>query len=313
MPETERENIAQAAEPEADPFVGFQNEEYDAGARVEAPEGELEAHSDADEEIQAAELGTDADEADSPDAPEERPAKPKTAQERINELTRARREAERRAEALERRLQELEIREPEYTAPRGGDESTAPQYTAAPGAPDPNNFEFGELDSRYITALVDFQTTHRIAEFQRQQQQEYQHREDQQKFQRQVDNGSKKHADFYEKVVIGAERGAWPLSAELGKMLVESDAGADIAYHLASHPEEAAQVYRQSPVEQARYFGRMEAKFSAQQMAAVRQSAPPRTPRAPTPVLPARGAGGKFQVSADSDDFTAFERLALEK
>lgn len=312
-----------------DPFAGFQNEEYAHGERVADAETAAEAPP-AEVTPPAAEESTD-DSEETDDESEEAPAegetpRKKTYQERINELTRARREAERRAEEVERRLAAIEAAREEPAAPA----APAPPEPAAPaegesGPPDPEDFEFGELDSRYITALVDYQTEQRFAAYRTQQEQEAQQRaaeqrqrEDAEKFNAQAAKAAEKYPDFNDKVLLGAQRGEWPLSAELGQMLVQSDVGADIAYYLASNPAEAGEVFRQSPTEQARFFGRMEAKFSASQTAApgtppAGSSAPPRTPKAPEPVLPARGAGGKFQVSADTNDFSAFERVATQE
>lgn len=315
---------------ETDPFAGFQSESYEKGERTDnatadnepAPVAET---SNPDEQGDGQEGGDPTNRQDGDDdgdgaEPPAAPPKKQTAQERINELTRARREAERRAEALERQLRERE----QAAAPPEPPAQPQPQQQAAgtEGPPNPDDYDFGELDSRYIAALVDYQTDQRLAAFRAEQEQEAQQTRAQKaqeaartRFQQQVEEGSKVHEDFYERVVIGAEKNEWPLSAEMGQMLVESEVGHNIAYHLATNPEEAARVYRQSPTEQARYFGRLEARFSAEQSAAhgtppADKTALPRTPRAPAPVLPTRGAGGTFQASATSEDFASFERAA---
>lgn len=302
-----------------DPFAGFFTEGFEGGV-AEAVDTEAVKPSQDDED--AARSPEDGEE--DPEGTEggERPPKPKqTAQERINELTKLRREAEREAEDYKARLQEYERQRqepPREEPPREEPKAPEPQRAEgeAEGPPDPQDFEYGELDSRYITALVDYQTDLRWAKHQRKMEEQWEQAQVQQeqaatreKFNAKVDEGSKKHEDFYDKVVIGAEKGAWALSEDLGKLLVDSEVGDDIAYYLATHPEESATIYRQSPVEQARFFGRMEAKFSADRTAAPGKSEV-KTPKAPPPVLPARGSDGKFQPSADSDDFSAFERHA---
>jgi hypothetical protein len=301
---------AQEAQQDENPFEGFETEGFnDPDVQKESPEPEnAEAEADPEKE------DTDGEEGE-PEAP-----KKKTYQERINELTKARREAERREAELLRRLEDLEAAR--TLQPKGGDTSTpAPPADAPSGPPTPEDFEYGELDSRYITALVEYQTEQRILKFQEelsaaaaQQEAERRQREVHAKFQQRVEKGAAKYPDFQEKVVAaGAERGEWPLSAEMAEMSMASDVGEDVLYHLASHPEEALQVYRQTPVEQARYFGRLEAKFSAAQSAAparAEETAQSKAPKAPPPVMPARGAGGQFQASASTDDFSSFEKLA---
>lgn len=327
---------------EQDPFAGFESESYEHGERVDdaAPaasdEEEVPANDEAGEGEEGAPADDDAGEGDGEGGDEgddegegkdTAPKPKKTAQERINELTRARREAERRAEALERELQAT--RTPPEPGQKPTEPAAKPNDSAAPDkskAPNPDDFDYGEIDPKYIAALVDYQTTQRLNEYQQtQEQRQAEQRAAQEqaaareKFEQQIKAGSTKHEDFVEKVVVGAEKGAWLLSETMGKMLVESDVGDDIAYHLASNPEEAASVYRQAPMEQARYFGRLEAKFSAEQSAAPgtppagNKAAPPRAPKAPAPVLPARGAGGNFQASASTDDFAAFERRASQE
>lgn len=313
------------------PFSGFESEEFSHGERVADPappeeneEEETEAPEDREEERGEEDAEAEEEGAEEGREEESRPRK-KSARERINELTAARREAERRAEALERELAQLRAappapqdepnNEPAGEAREGASEDDPPR-------PSPDDFEYGELDSRYIEALVEWRTDRALAqrmkvEEERRQQEAKQRaqQEAQQKLAERIKAGAKKHEDFYERVVIGAEQGTWPLSEHLGTLIVESSVGDDIAYHLATHPEEALSVYRQSPLEQARYFGRMEAKFSASQGAARgKEPEPPariRTPQAPPPVEPARGTNGKFQATASSDDFAAFERAAM--
>jgi hypothetical protein len=57
---------------------------------------------------------------------------------------------------------------------------------------------------------------------------------------------------------------AWPLSATVGKLLLESEFGPHIAYALASDPKEAKRVDKLSAAEQQRWFFRQEAKFESE-------------------------------------------------
>jgi hypothetical protein len=193
--------------------------------------------------------------------------------------------------------------------------STEPAAEAK-GAPKSDDFEFGELDPAYIAAMVDFHTERRLTEFRQQAEQVQQQAAVQAKFAVTVEQGRQKYADFDDVVVKGAEEMAWPLSETLAPLLVESEVGADVAYHLATNVAEAERVYRLAPVEQARYFGRLEAKFSAARAAATggdksaETPATTRAPQAPAPVAPGRGAGGRFQATASTDDFASFEQAA---
>lgn len=303
---------------EQDPFAGFQAEEYDRGERVpeETPPAAEEVAPDEDEEQQQDTAESAKEEGEKPaDPPKPKPKQ--TVQERINELTREKHEERRAREALEARLRDLEA---QLTPPK----EEKPEAAAAEvqGPPKPEDFAYGELDGGYIAALARYHADMRWAEILQAQQAEAQNEEAEarraaanQKFTAQVTTAQEKYPDFQEKVVETAARGDWPLSQELGELIVDSDVGHHIAYHLATNPDEAVRVFRQTPTEQARYFGRMEAKFSAEQSAATGgepagKTAQPKAPQAPPPVIPARGAGGQFTAAADTDDFLAFERKA---
>jgi hypothetical protein len=320
--------VSENTQKEESTFAGFQSEAFDAGEPIEVEAAKEVAKPEAESKVEEAlaakttegEAAKPVGEEGEPQTPagkegEETPPK-KTAQERINEITRARRDAERRAEAAEQRTRELEAR---LNAPPR-EEPKKEDLADDPDAPKPDDYEYGELDSRYIRALAEHAADKRFATLRardEQTQQERAQREKQEKnlehFETLIERGSKVHDDFYEKVVVGSEKGEWPMSEVIGQMALESDVGNDILYHLATNVEEADRIYRSSPAEQARYFGRMEARFSPAGQAAASGDTgkpAPRTPKAPPPVETARGAGGQFQAGADTEDFAAFEARA---
>lgn len=314
---------ASAATAEKDPFADFTTESFVGGEPESVNPAVAGNPASASPETPEAELEGEGAEAH----PVTDPApKKQTVQERINELTRARREAERREDDLRRQLEEMRAAPKPAPTPVAPPAAAAAEKGAAKGPPRPDDFEYGELDSEYIAAVVDYQTEKRLTEFREALQQDRQQAEAetrqhtvQQKFQQQIEAGRQKHADYDEVVVQGAQAGTWPLSETMALLLVESEVGDDIAYHLASNPDEAENVDRLTPVEQARYFGRLEAKFSAVRAAATGEgdlSGKPvttRVPKAPAPIVPARGAGGRFQANASTDDFAAFEAAANGK
>lgn len=200
-------------------------------------------------------------------------------------------------------------------------------------APRPADYEFGELDAAYIDAVVEYKTGKAIAQRLADQDRKAQtstataaQAEFEQKVSKFGTSGSKLYDDFADVVVQGARDGAWPLSATVGELLFDSEHGPDIAYYLATHVDEAKVMMAKTPTAQAAAFGRLEASFSSVSSDATAQDAeqvqaeqaPPkpaqqaRTTQAPPP-LPnrARAAGGKPSVSADTNDFAAFERLAM--
>lgn len=228
---------------------------------------------------------------------EPKPDEPKpkqTAAERIAEVTRARREAERRAEAAERRLAELEKPKTETPAP------------ASDGEPDPTQFEYGEADPQFIRALARFEARQEFAEQSARERQTKQVQEQDRSWETAQDAARSKYADYDEVVTEGANEGKWPCTPQMAHAIKTSEAGPDVAYHLASNPADARRIAALDPFSQIRELGKLEGRLSA--------PAPKEPPKGKTatdaPAPPegqARGAGGKFTVSDDTDDFKSFE------
>jgi hypothetical protein len=90
-----------------------------------------------------------------------------------------------------------------------------------------------------------------------------------------------------------------------------SDQGAEVAYHLATHPEEAQRIAALAPVAALRALGRLEAQLQVTPVAADPSPAPtpPPTPL-PPPLTPVGGAGpGGSSVSPDQlpyDEYVAW-------
>lgn len=251
-------------------------------------------------------------------------AKPKkSAQERINEVTRARRAVERdlatekaRNDSLERRLANLEGR-PLTADPKAGKQDPTV-------APVPADFEYGELDTRYIRALARHEARQELAEASANQNKTRQREaaaQDAQKVSEQRatfdEAGLAKYDDFEEVVIEGARNNDWPLSPELGRLMLESEHGPEIAYALASDVKEARRVFSLSPLAQAAYFGRQEAKLSPEPGAKTPKASATepqvKAPQAPPPPSSVRGKGAKPPVSPDTTDFAAFEAQAMRR
>lgn len=230
----------------------------------------------------------------------EEAAKPKkTFQDRIDEVTRARREAEREAkywrDVAEGRVQGQQNRQPE---PQG------------PKPPNPDDFDLGDMDPRYLDAMVDYRVDLKLSsglDKVRSEVAQSLHRQAGARvWEASQEAARAKFADYDEVVqptdpVTGAIR--WPLSDVAGEELQKMDAGGEVAYYLASHPEEAHRIYRLDPSSQLRELGRIEARLempSRPQAKAATDAPKPATSQA-------RGAGGQFSPSPETDDFKAFE------
>ena len=257
-----------------------------------APEGVTETAADqvadqTDAQVQEGEAGDDA----AAEAGEgEAQAKPKkTAQERIDELTRARREAEREAEHW--RTLAMQTRQPE----------ARPEPPKGDTEPDPSQYEYGESDLRYVKDLARYEARQ---EFRRQAEEEAaarQAREIEQGFAQRQEAAAAKYEDYHRVVIDGANRGTWACTPVMADAIKTSEAGPDVAYHLAKNPTEARRIAALSPIAQVRELTRLEVKLTA--------APQPRTATsAPEPAPQARGAGGKFTVSPDTSDFAAFDK-----
>lgn len=201
------------------------------------------------------------------------------------------------------------------------------------GEPDPKDFEFGELDSRYIRAVARFDAEEAIKAARvkdKETDAEAGKAEATAKFQELKavfeETGAEKYPDFDEIVMEGARNKEWELSDGLGALLFESEHGPDIAYMLASDPKLAHKIASMPVLKQASWLGQEEAKLSAAPGAKAKtdesdpkaaakdkpgETAAPKVSKAPAPIARARGQGSASSVSGDTQDFAAFEAAAM--
>jgi hypothetical protein len=249
------------------------------------------------------------------------------------------RAAERRAQQAESRLGTLEQR----LAALEGRGTLTPQDKAGKAdddkEPDPSKFELGELDPKYIRALARWEVRQETAELaknqqtqQRSSQQEKAAAEIAEKRAAFEEAGTERFDDFQEVVLdtVGLPKtdpAAWPLSATIGQLILNSEFGPEVAYTLASDPKEAKRVDKLSDAEKQRWFFRQEAKFEAEKASAdasgddkgaaserePTQSKPAQRTATQAPPPPRRrnnGAGATPRVSPATTDFAAFEAMA---
>lgn len=235
-----------------------------------------------------------------------------TVEERIGKATAAQREAERQAAEARREADEWR-RKAEAAEKPEGPQGKDVDVDAEPNA---NDYEFGEADPQYTRDLARFEAR-----------QEYQHQERQSRLKGELagldakyeastssEDVKTRYPDFDEKVNKGAKENKWACPPLIALGIKDSDVGADIAYHLASNPEEARSIAGMNQIEQARAFGRLEGGFLKDAAGRAGDPAPKpgvKPSAAPTPPSSrARGAGGKFATEGDTDDFTAFKQMA---
>jgi hypothetical protein len=255
----------------------------------------------------------------------ERPSKAKT---RIAQLTKARRDAERRAAAAERRLAEIEAErqkpksKDQDDTPPAEDEGDEPEIEVKDAKgnvlaePDPKKYKYGEVDSQYLKDVVKYQaayaralTAHEAEQTRRAEAADQQRQEVQQKWTSTLERGAEVHDDFEEVVLASAERDEWSLTKTMFEVATESELGHEMLYHLAKNPAQSDKIAKMTERDQARYLGRLEAaletSLKGKDKDTIRRKKPSASP--PPSRRSPRGKGGKFVNPARSENFADFE------
>lgn len=116
-----------------------------------------------------------------------------------------------------------------------------------------------------------------------------------QSFEAQVDEAKGRYAD-YEAVARAPDV---PVSDAMADLIITSEQGADVLYHLGQNRGLAAQIARMSQVEAARAIGRIEASLQAPK---------PRTEtNAPAPISPVKGSTGTAAKSPEKMSFAEWK------
>lgn len=261
-----------------------QGMEVPAEAAAEPGEKPAEAEVETQEEV--------AGQAEQVEAPaEQEPAPPKkSAQQRIDEITKARREAEREREYWKRVA--LEKEQAEKPAAKPVEEANP----AIPARPKLEQFESTEA---YEDALFQWNDNRREVESQSRRQRAEQE-EAVKKFNKSAEKLREEHEDFDE--VIEAP----VFSSDMRIILLSSDNGPAVAYHLG-RPEnrDLADKIRSLPARQQIYeLGKLE-----QQLLIAAKTK--KVPSAPAPINPVGGSSGGVKI--DESKLTDAEWYELEK
>jgi len=239
-----------------------------ADASLDQDPNEYEADAEYQEETELE------SEAESPPAEDQNLDENKDSfQERIDRLTRYRRDAEREAEEIRRQYETTQA-ELEKLRKEAGQRK-------AQEAPDKTLADFDYNESEYA-AYLRADATERAREAAREeaqriaqetkQQQEYAAKRS--KFDKAAEKFAKDQADFFE---LTQDRNL-PITQEMGEVIMDSDIGPHVAYYLAKHPDEAYEISRSHPATQGRQIGLLESKLKAEL-----GKAPKKTSSAPPP------------------------------
>lgn len=304
-----QEEVVEVENPEE--VVEEDETETDTLANDETDDGEAEEDDQTE----------DAEEDDDPEAEEveeEAPkAKKKTAQERINEITAARREAERKADMLEGRLAEMER---QLSKGESKEDNTVVEE-ASPTPEDKNEdgtdkYDLGEFDPEYIRDLTRYtikvETDAARVEQEKQNQQNSLNSEQQaiqEVWQDSVVVAEEKHEDFSESVA-GLESTFSSLDQDyasyLANTIMQSDNGADVLYHLSKNTDLAQEIVDSGATKATLAIGRLSAQFAETEKPAA-PTAKVTKAKAP-PIKRSRGSGSKKPFDAATDDLDAFEK-----
>lgn len=213
-------------------------------------------------------------------------------QRKIDRLTREKYEMARRLEALESRL-----------ADKPAGEAKAQPKAAS--AERPKSAEFDDYDE-FLDALADWKVDQKLAAA-RSAEAEAAAREAQAavtaEWHARLDEYRAATPGFDE--ALEASETVFPPVAQ--QAIVESELGPALAYHLATHPEEAARIAALPPVAAVRALGKLEAKLDAK-ASTPEKPKPKAASAAPAPVKPVSGGGRSVDLNDPELPFDEWER-----
>jgi hypothetical protein len=232
-------------------------------------------------------------------------------QRRIDREVRRRHEAERKAAAIEARLQ---MYEQGYQRP-----DPAPQPVPLHQQPEPREEDYPS-QQEWFKAVRDWDKAQLKQEWAYEQQQVRQQAAQRQQEARLVEQATaarQKYADF--DTVLDRLRDVYSAPA-LDACVQESELGAELAYYLAQHPDEITrlnQVAQTAPLAMAREIGKLEMRLSSPTNGtpASRPSGSSGSPVPPPPPQPvsggSHGAPTDYRDDMSQAEFEAWRRRAL--
>ena len=228
----------------------------------------------------------------------EKEPKENKVQKRINELTREKYEARKLAEEAEARAAELQKK---LEAQNQAEQEKAPDELDYD-----DHDEYLAARDQYLinqakkAALQEFRAEERTIA------QQLKEQERAAKAQEKFVNNLQSKADQFEN--FDQVAGGHPyMSNDMYEIILESDKGPELAYHLGSHLDEAERIYSLPPIMQARELTKLEAKIET--------ANPKKATSAPDPIVPI-GSGGTVEKDPEQmsgDEWAAWRYKQLEK
>lgn len=318
-------------------FGGSEAQPSDDATSEEVETDEVEYDAPEDTDTQSADDGAteEADEADEEETDttdEDEGTKPKNRfQERINEVTAARRAAEREAEAERQLRLKLEQELQEYRKNKDPEPDPVQQEaTQTDGAPKPTDknsdgtdkYPLGEFDPKFIRDTVEYMLDEKQeaqkreqAEYQRQQELLRQREAVQEAWEEKLVDARERYPDYQERgqELIDSFAG---IDEQYGQYLtdtiMEMDAGPDVFYYLATNPQEAKKIVDAGPRKATIALAKLEAQFvsAPSETKAVRT----KTTKAPPPPPQLKGSSvARASTPINTDDLDAFTKALFNK
>jgi len=267
---------------------------------------------------------TDTSDPEDDDEPEaEKPKGKQSAQERIRELTAARREAEREAAALREEFEKLKALVEGKDKPTAQPEPAPAPSTDGPSPDDLNEdgsekYPLGEYDPRYIRDLTKY-TIKVEREAEDKEKAEAAKAEEAkaaqealtEEWSEKLTKAQESYPDLRERLNTLDETFAdvEPAYGEfLAATVMSMDFGPDVLYYLANNLDEAQKIVKSGPTKAVIALGRLEARFADTE--AVKK---PKLSAAPTPPPTNRGSAPAVGVAPDTDDLDAFAAMYFKR
>jgi hypothetical protein len=299
----------------------------DAPEELETVDTQTDDDLDSEEEVVSEDDDTLAtDENEEPEEAQDVDPKPKKKnrfQERIDELTAARKEAERQREQdrdeLLQKIAKLEGKLESKTEPET--QETGDTGLTAPDATDTQKYPLGEYDPKFMQDTVKHMFAVKEAEEAEKAKQADSAREVdtarqtlQTEWNTKIEGAQERYPDFMQKgqQMLTVFEGLDESYGEyLATTIQELDNGPDVFYHLSSNIEEAKEIVGMGAKKATIALAKLEARLSGTQS---KETPKQRVTKAKTPPPTNRGSGVvKPKVSHDTDDLEAFERELFRK
>lgn len=311
-------SIKAALEPREDTTPALADVDRATGQPVEAKTEPPVEETPAGEE-KPAEAAQVTGEEKKPAADAGKPAQKKSrSEERINELTREKYLAQRRADRLQSELDALKVPPQTQPPPQHHQQQVQPPPQAQAKKPAVTDYAVYEdfvdaltqWNARQIAAeqIAQLRAEDALAVVQAQQQEMLS------VFEAAKTDARQRYPDF-DDVMTSDVAVAMPITEPMQHIITTSPVGHDVAYYLVQHPDEAQVIAQQAPLDALRTLGRLEERVNhalhraGNGRAAAQQSAQAhaRVTSAPPPVEPVGGHATTTSLSDDQLDYQSYK------